>query len=217
MIRAAQALASHEMFSSYHLQLAVMTPRAADVLAIPAKSAFLARLDLAMEIVFPMGQPLWRLRSRLHLALSPVLELAEKGRSSLALGYHRVFQESGEPRPVRYHYLMHRHASYSRADYLEYYAHSHSRFGLASPLADYYQTYLDQEGGRELATLFGVDAVAADNISELRFASVEDYLRSDIVRQIGPAASADEELFVNRKLCQSFSMDVLLDTRNYRL
>lgn len=110
---------------------------------------------------------------------------------------------------------MNRSTDYSRADYLDYYVHSHYQFGLATPLADYYQNYLDLEGGRELATLFGVNSIAADNISELRFDSVEDYLLSDVIREIGPAAGADEERFVDRKICQSFSMDVLLDTRVY--
>ena len=101
------------------------------------------------------------------------------------------------------------------SDYLDYYVHSHYRFGLATPLADYYQNYLDQEGGRELAELLGLNAMAADNISELRFNDVEDYLFSDTIREIAPAAEADEKLFVNRAVCQSFTMDVLQDTRDY--
>ncbi len=52
---------------------------------------------------------------------------------------------------------MYRRADFSRADYLDYYVHSHSRFGLASPLADYYQNYLDQEAGREMAQQFGLN------------------------------------------------------------
>ncbi|MEZ5503481.1 MAG: hypothetical protein R3E50_12820 [Halioglobus sp.] len=113
---------------------------------------------------------------------------------------------------MRYHYLMYRRADFSRADYLDYYVHNHSRFGLASPLADYYQTYLDKESGRALATLFGMQALGADSISELRFASLEDYLFSDTIAEVGPAAGADEALFVDRERCQGFSMDVLLDT-----
>jgi hypothetical protein len=152
------------------------------------------------------------LQQDLQDALAPVLDLVDRSLSHVVLGYSRTFQEAGV-KPVRYHYLMYRRDDYSRADYLDYYVHSHYQFGLASPLADYYQNYLDLEGGRELAQLFGLNSIEADNISELRFDSVEDYLYSDIIRKIGPAASADEELFVNRKLCQSFSMDVLLDTR----
>ena len=53
------------------------------------------------------------------------------------------------------------------------------------------------------------------NISELRFDSVEEYLSSDAIREVGPAASEDEESFVDRDRCQSFTMDVLRDTRDY--
>jgi hypothetical protein len=172
----------------------------------------MAGLDVVLEIVAPLGQALRPLLPELHSALAPVLALVDKSRSHLVSGYSRTFQESG-PKPVRYHYLMYRRANFLRADYLDYYVHSHSRFGLASPLADYYQNYLDQEGGRELAQLFGLNSLEADSISELRFDSVQDYLYSDIIREIGPKAAADEELFVDRKRCQSFSMDVLLDTR----
>ena len=214
LIDSAGKLASHPFFEKHQLQLAVMTPRSSDLLAVPSDSEFLARLDIVLEIVFPVGQALRALQTELHEALAPVLELTDRSHSHVVLGYQRTFQESG-PKPVRYHYLMYRRRDYSRADYLDYYVHSHYQFGLVTPLADYYQNYLDQEGGRELAELFGVSAMAADNISELRFNNVEDYIFSDVIREIGPAAGADEELFVDRRICQSFSMDVLQDTRDY--
>ena len=100
---------------------------------------------------------------------------------------------------------------------MDYYTHSHHRFGVATPLADYYQNYLDIEGGAELAGFLGLNAIDADNISELRFDSVEDYLFSDTIAKVGPAAAEDEARFVNRDICQSFTMDVLLDTRDYGL
>jgi hypothetical protein len=188
-----------------------MRPRPADLLAVPPDSTFLAGLNLVLELVVPCGQALGQLLPDVESALTPVLDLVDRSQSHLVLGYARAFQESGA-KPVRYHYLMYRRADFSRADYLDYYVHRHSRFGLASPLADYYQNYLDEDGGQALAQQFGLNCLAADSISELRFASVEDYLYSDIVREIGPQASADEELFVNRPRCQSFSMDVVLDT-----
>jgi hypothetical protein len=214
IVARAGKLASHPLFEKYKLQLAVMTPRSSDLLAVPPDSDFLAKLDVVLEIVFPVGRAMEGVQSELYEALIPVLELAEKADSYLLSGYHRTFQESG-PKPVRYHYLMYRRQDYNRADYLDYYVHSHYQFGVATPLADYYQYYLDQEGGQNLAELFGVKAMAADNISELRFDKVEDYLFSDVIREVGPAAGADEELFVDREICQSFSMDVLLDTRIY--
>lgn len=215
LLRSAGALASHSFFEKYRLQLAVMTPRESDLLAVPPDSEFLACLDVVLEITFSVGLALKGLQAELSESLSSVLDMTDRSHSHVVLGYHRTFQESG-PKPVRYHYLMYRRADFSRADYLDYYAHRHCRFGLVTPLADYFQNYLDQRGGQELAKLLGINAMAADNISELRFASVEEYLFSDIIREIAPEAAADEELFVNRKICQSFSMDVHCDTRDYQ-
>lgn len=214
LTRTAENLASHPLFEAHGLQLALMTPRASDLLAVPADSAFLAHLDLVLEIVFPFGCAVQGMQSELHEALEPILELTDKNHSHVVSGYHRTFQESG-PKPLRYHYLMYRRGDYSRADYLDYYVHSHYQFGVVTPLADYYQNYLDQEGGRELAALFGIQPMAADNISELRFDNLEDYLFSDAIREIAPAAEADEKCFVDRAVCQSFTMDVLCDTRVY--
>jgi hypothetical protein len=214
LIASAKNLITHRFFKNNALQLAVMTPRSSDLLAVPPDSDFIAHLDVVLEIVFPVGRAQEALQSGLHEALTPVLDLANAEHSHVVLGYHRTFQESG-PKPVRYHYLMYRRADFSRADYLDYYVHSHYQFGVATPLADYYQNYLDHEGGRELAELFGINALSADNISELRFGNVEDYLFSDVIREIAPAAEADEKLFVNRAVCQSFTMDVLQDTRDY--
>lgn len=214
LLKAAMGLASDGLFERHGLHMAVMRPRSGDLLAVPADSDFLAKLDLVVEIVFPLGQPVKPLQLELREATSLMLGMADKDQSFLVFGHQRTFQESGK-KFLRYHYLMFRGADYSRADYLDYYVHSHYRFGIATPLADYYQNYLDQEGGRELAALFCVNAIDADNISELRFERLEDYLSSDVIRKIAPQAAADEELFVNRNRCQSFSMDVLLDSRSY--
>jgi hypothetical protein len=208
----AMSLASRAPFQSDRLALAVMTPRPGDVLAVPPDSEFLQGLDAVLEISASPGEALRQLLPELQRALAPVLALVDRGQCRLASGYSRAFQTFGYNR-VRYHYLMVRRADFSHADYLDYYVHSHSRFGLASALADYYQNYLDHEAGEDMARLFGFNPVEADSISELRFDRVEDYLYSDPIRQIGPQASADEELFVDRLRSQSFSMDVLLDTR----
>jgi hypothetical protein len=212
VLYAATEMASDLQLVHHRLQLAIMRPRSADLLAVPPDSEFLAGLEVVIEIAAPCGQALRQLLPDIENALAPLLELVDRRQSHLVVGYSRAFQQSGA-KPVRYHYLMYRRTDFSRADYLDYYVHSHSRFGLASPLADYYQNYLDEDAGRVLAQQFGLNCLAADSISELRFASVQDYLYSDIIREIGPKASADEELFVNREICQSFSMDVLLDTR----
>jgi hypothetical protein len=214
LIHAARDLATDPLFDEHGIQLAVMTPCSADLLAVPPDSTFLACLDLVIELVLPYGYIFAAMQDRLLAAAAPVMVLVDGKQSHLVLGYHRTFQESGS-KPVRYHYLMYRKAGYSRADYLDYYIHSHYQFGLATPLADYYQNYLDQPGGREWAERIGVQPLDADNISELRFNDVAAYLSSDAIRDVGPAAAADEKLFVNRRRCQSFTMDVVLDTRVY--
>ncbi|NQX88992.1 MAG: hypothetical protein HRT77_10040 [Halioglobus sp.] len=210
----ARALVESPVVAAERAQLAVMTPRPNDQLAAPASSPFLDTLDLVLEIAVPFGQPVWRARSEWIDALGPLLEITDRAHSFLVLGYHRTFQETGS-RAVRYHYLMYRRPDFSRADYLDYYVHRHYRFGLATPAADYMQNYLDQEGGRALADLCGLKCLDADTISELRLDSVEAYLSSDGVIEVGPSAGADETVFVDRGRCQSFSMDVLLDTRHY--
>ena len=116
---------------------------------------------------------------------------------------------------MRYHYLMVRRQDFSQADYLDYYVHSHSRFGVATPLADYYQNYIDARAGARLAEVLGLNPLVADSISELRFLRLEDYLSSDVIAEIGPAASVDEERFVDRAASQSFTMEVVQDTRQY--
>jgi hypothetical protein len=214
LLKAALGLASDGLFERHGLHMAVMSPRSGDLLAVPANSDFLAKLDLVVEIVLPLGQPVKPLHFELREATSLMLGLVDREQSFLVFGHQRTFQESGK-KLLRYHYLMFRRPDYSRADYLDYYTHTHYLFGIATPLADYYQNYLDAEGGRELAVLLRVNSFDADNISELRFERLEDYLFSDVIREIAPQAAADEELFVDRNRCQSFSMDVLLDSRSY--
>lgn len=51
--------------------------------------------------------------------------------------------------------------------------------------------------------------------TELRFDDIDKYVFSDTIRDIATAAAIDEAKFVNRNICQSFSMDVILDTRHY--
>ena len=142
LIRAAMEFASDRLLVHHRLQLAIMRPRLADPLAVPPDSEFLAGLEVVLEIAVPGGQALRQLLPDIEKALAPLLELVDRRQSHLVVGYSRIFQQSGA-KPVRYHYLMYRHTDFSRADYLDYYVHIHSRFGLASPLADYYQNYLD--------------------------------------------------------------------------
>ncbi len=214
LVKSCKKLGSTDFIVGKNLEIAVMTPRSSDILAVPPKSDFLDSLDLVLEIVAPCGNPIESFKEEIRLAVISVLECVNTDKSSLASAYSKAFQESGK-KPVRYHYLMYRREDFNRADYLDYYTNSHYQFGIATPLADYYQNYVDIESSAELAKLLGVQAIAADNISELRFDNIETYLFSDTIREVGPAAAIDEAKFVNRDVCQSFSMDVHTDTRHY--
>lgn len=214
LLDATLALTSSSVLANHSLHAAVMIPLDNDPLAAPADSPFLTGLDVVLEMVAPAGVSLRSFQRDLSTMLSPLMTLVDRERSRVACGYHRCFQESGQ-KPLRYHYLMARRQDFSQADYLDYYVHSHSRFGVASPLADYYQNYIDARAGVRLAGMLGLKPVIAESISELRFLRLEDYLSSDVIAEIGPAASVDEERFVDRAASQSFTMDVVQDTREY--
>ena len=74
LVARAMELAIQPLIERHALQLAVMTPCAADLLAVPADSEFLAHLDVVLEIVFPVGCPEQALRAELHEALSEALK-----------------------------------------------------------------------------------------------------------------------------------------------
>jgi hypothetical protein len=207
----ARGLAELPQVLDGRLAVALMTPQQRDPLAVPADSEFLAAIDLVVELAAVAGEPLARQAESLGESLQAVLVLADRDRSHVYHDYQRCFQASG-PKPFRYHYLMRRRADFSRADYFDYYTHHHYRFGVATPLADYYQGYADPEGTAAWAERLGVRAIPADNLSELRFDDVAAYLGSDVIAEVGPAAAADEEGFVDRASSVSFSMRVLLDT-----
>lgn len=215
LVSACKALREHTLVVQNNLELAVMKPRASDILAIPANSSFLDSLELILEIVAPPGRAIRALKEDLRVLLEPVFYWVERNKSSAVSTHVRAFQESCK-KATRYHYHMYRRQDFSRADYMDYYCNSHYRFGIASPLAEYHQNYVDIESSTEISQIFDFQIVKADNISELRFDDIDAYLFSDVIRKVGPAAAIDEEKFVNRSICQSFSMDVLLDTRDYQ-
>ena len=181
LVSSCKELGTADFIIGKNLDIAVMKPRSADILAVPPKSDFLDSLDLILEISAPSGNPVESFRHELKLALVPVLEFVETKKSYLAFAYSKTFQESGK-KPERYHYLMYRREDFNRADYMDYYINNHYQFGVATPLADYYQNYVDFEGSAALAELLGVQAIAADNISELRFDKIDAYVFSDTIR-----------------------------------
>jgi hypothetical protein len=160
-----KALRTKRCIVDRNLDLAVLRPRTSGILAIPPNSEFLESLDLVLEIAAPAGIPIESFKSELKMHLMPILDCVDVEKSYLVSAHSRVFQESGR-KPHRYHYLMYRRADFNHADYLDYYSNQHYRFGIATPLADYYQNYIDLEGSAETAGYFGLQPIVADNISE---------------------------------------------------
>ncbi len=211
LITAAQALFENELVNGIGLQLVLMTPLEDDPLAVPPDSAFIANLDMALEIALPYGQPLKPCLEDIQLALAPVMSCMDMDNSYVLQAYQRAFKETG-PKALRYHYLMRRREDFSRTDYLDYYVHHHYHFGMDTPLVDYYQTYICNPSSMELAALLGVKAVVADNISELHLDSMEAFLGSNVMMDLGPAAAEDEAKFVDRENSTSFTLQVLQQT-----
>ncbi|MCB1674724.1 MAG: EthD domain-containing protein [Halioglobus sp.] len=205
---AAKALPQHPLLQRHRLEVSVMTPLATDALRAPRDSAFAARTHAAVEIAAPQGLPLLPLHSDLHNALEALCDLLDARQSRVLCGYHRVFRQTA-PRALRYHYLMYRRKNFSRADYLDYYAHHHYRFGMETPGVDYYQTYVCPESCAALAKLLGLEAIAADSVSELHFDDIDAFLASGVMEELGPRAVADEERFVDRGRSTSFTMTVI--------
>lgn len=197
------------------LDVALLKPKSNDILAVPPSSPLLSSIDLVLEIAAPAHVALSAIEPVLKTALEPILRCANLDSTHLICAYSKAFQETGK-KPFRYHFVMFRRAEFNQADYKDYYINIHAQFGVGSPLADYYQNYVEAEASVTLADSLGVQAITADSVSELRFDDIEAYMFSDlVVKEVGPAATADAAIFVELAKCQSFSMDVLLDTRRY--
>ena len=208
LIAAARNFANSDFVIDNALQLVLMTPLADDPLSVPAGSKFIADLDLAIEIIMPHGHPLKPLLGQLKLSLEPIWILIEPLNCYVLQGYHRVFKKSGI-KALRYHYLMYRREDFGRADYLDYYTHHHYQFGIKTPLIDYYQTYISHESTIELSNLLSINAIDAENISEMHLDNMKGFLSTDVMAEIGPMAAEDEARFVDRANSTSFTMKVI--------
>lgn len=208
---AARDFAQSAFADEHSLQCAIMHPRDEDVLAIPPDSDFLQNLHVVLEVQAPAGTPMQPWLDALVTELASLLHCIDAAMSHVFAVTPRVFQNNGA-RKQRYHYLMFRAQHFSRSDYLDYYMNSHYRFGIVTPLANYIQNYSDPNTTAQLALALGMQPINADNFSELHFDDINDYLHCDAILEAGPAASADEALFVHRDLCQSFSMNVVFET-----
>ena len=104
---------------------------------------------------------------------------------------------------------MYRREDFGRADYLDYYTHHHYQFGIKTPLIDYYQTYISHESTIELSNLLSINAIDAENISEMHLDNMKGFLSTDVMAEIGPMAAEDEARFVDRANSTSFTMKVI--------
>jgi hypothetical protein len=110
-----------------------------------------------------------------------------------------------EPTPLRYLYLMRRKAHTTRASYLDYYFHQHSRFGFATPnIAGYTQFHVDPVVSETVARRLGLGSTLVDSVSELHLESLEGFFAGISDGRLGAEAAADEELFVDRDNSVSF-------------
>jgi hypothetical protein len=118
--------------------------------------------------------------------------------STLLLGEDVVIIAS-EKTPVRYQYLMRRNTSFDHAGYLLRYREIHAQFGIETPgILGYVQFHVDPEASRRGAAQAGMGVWGVDSVSELHLASLETFLGEISKSSIGPAAIADEEVFVDR-------------------
>jgi hypothetical protein len=87
--------------------------------------------------------------------------------------------------PVRY--VMRRRADFSHAAYLQRYLEGHARFGQRTPgILGYVQVHLDPALSERAARAAGLGVHAADSVSELQLASLEEFLRAVAGSSIAP-------------------------------
>ena len=110
-----------------------------------------------------------------------------------------------ERAPLRYLYAMRRLAGTSHDEYIDYYFHSHSRFGPATPnIFGYTQFHVDAAASASAASVIGIAATGIDSVSELHLESLETFFAGIGDGRQGAAAAADEATFVDRENSVSF-------------
>jgi hypothetical protein len=125
-------------------------------------------------------------------------DVAHLDLSSLLLGDDNVIVAS-QRTPVRYQYLMRRNTSFTHDGYLKRYREVHAQFGIDTPgISGYVQFHVDAVASRRAAAAAGFGVWAVDSVSELYLESLETFLGKISRSSIGPAAIADEEIFVDR-------------------
>ena len=163
---------------------------------------------LIIDITLTAGTPL----KPHHDSIVSIITAAgssEKAHSFAACGYEKSFRGTKNT-TMRCNYLMQRRATFSQADYLDYYTHHHFGFGIVTPNIDgYSQTYIDSIASEEINAQLGFNHCPFDSISTMYMNSLDDFLNSDAIAIIGPGAIYDEEKFVDRDGSMMFMSQAL--------
>ena len=149
------------------------------------------RYACSMEVSPPAG-PL------LAEVVDEVREFVDEA-ASVALEGDDLDLLEGPPAPLRLQYLMVRRHDYDHDRYLARYRDIHSRFGIATPgIEGYTQFHADPEASAQLAADLGLGISDNDSVSELHLESLDRFYAAIATSDVGAAAAADEELFVDR-------------------
>jgi hypothetical protein len=164
------------------------------------------RPQLVLDFVTSPGCPLTTYLAELKVLLAG-LPYSE---SSLALVMReRVYIDCG-PQAFHYHYLMLRREDFSTADYMDYYSNFHCRFGFHTPAIEgYSQNDIDLVASAEIASELGLGFREVTSLSELKMPSIEGFLASPAMAELGGPAEEDELRFVDRDSSISFSSEVV--------
>jgi hypothetical protein len=170
-----------------------------------------ARPQIVLELVVAPGCPLAIFLPELKTLLAG-LHYSE---SSLALVMQERVYIDCPPQICYYHYLMLKRPEFSTADYMDYYSNFHCRFGFHTPAIEgYSQNDIDAVASAAVAAELGLSCREVTSISELKMPSLEDFLASPAMAELGEPAAEDELRFVDRDSSVSFSSYVVFRSGN---
>ena len=165
------------------------------------------RPQLVLELVAAPGSALVDHAGQLAELLRDAPVRAE---SMALVMQERIFIDC-DPQPVHFHYLMLKKPQMSVADYNDYYVNYHSRFGLHTPgIAGYRQNYVDHAASQAMARQLGLSCREVTSISELIMPSLQAFLASPAMAELGEPAAQDEARFMDRHNSVSFCSEVVL-------
>jgi hypothetical protein len=142
-------------------------------------------------------------------ALEEIRAFVDLTRSVAVVGADHWFVPCA-PTPVRYQYLMRRRNDFTHQRYLDRYGEVHSQFGIDTPgIEGYCQLHVDLDATTAFAARCAMPFLEVDSVSELYLASVATFFAAlGDAPEVGAAATADEELFVDRPASQMYTSSV---------